>query len=1095
MMRTFKIAAFALVATIAGLLASNEAEALLSKHNCTFCHSLHGAPNPQGVPTGFLPQNSPTNIEVLCLGCHFNPVDGSDPIYGTDTDGIAVAAVQPHRSDGGVANYHVTCIDCHEIHDNMPNWLDGLGAHTDASQPGTGGLNQKMIGTRDPDGTTPYAVIRTREKDFDRNGIPDRGPPDSGDPAQTCDETVINDCYTEERRYVVFEHADPVNQRHAWAENTDSGGTFPLEDPATDSPGYPGPTDPTVLRTLESDGATLTDNGTGAPWSAYDSICGMCHTQTANHNLFDGGGLAHNDTRACTDCHTHEGCFDKGGVCERVPESPVRDLQVDLVGVSSTSVNSGDTVTITVDVANLGDRYEGFDVRYVSDIDGFLGLSRAEVDANPTPPDPPGRTSQTIFDWVTTTAGVHTITAEIDPVIYETVIANNSATAAATVTVAGLDTHDVAVGAVTAPSPILQGNTEIVDVDISNPGTFTETFNVVLYDNTDDSEHVSPIGTLSSGALAAAGSITLNFSWNTTSASLGTHTLEAIADTVTDETNTGNNSATTTAVVAIHDVEVSAVTAPLSVDQDTIATVSVDVANLSSTGGFTDTVTVNLYNHTTDPTHTSPIDSPQSSIGLAPQGTDTLTFNWDTTGLSVATYDLWAIANTVTGETITGNNTATTTSGVITPVTHDVEVTSVTAPGTVDRGTSPTVTVRVTNVGGGGADETFNVVLYDDTDDPGHVSPIGTLGSGILADGNFIDLNFTWATVPATSLGAHTLTAVADAVPSETNTVDNTGSTTSTVTSHDIAVDLVTATPGTVTVGGTIVVDVDITNEGSFDGETFDVTLTSNDGPIQDWIGQSLDAGLSTQLTYSWDTSLASEAIHTLTATVSNVSGEIDTADNTATTTAEVTAAATVPAIESTVESSGSGTSTTVTTTAPRPDNDVYIVVGTKDGNGAWSSIPADWGTAIYDEARGNNTVRHTVWAFKGASVPVSYTISHDNEVTEFTFMHLTGADGDDIVAAFNSANGSGITATAPAATPTNGNTLLIRTFGADKQTLGNSSEGTTDVNVGNGGNADVSLVVSHTDGPAGGASTGTATSALGVSDDWAAGTLSINSQ
>ena len=110
-----------------------------------------------------------------------------------------------------------------------------------------------------------------------------------------------------------------------------------------------------------------------------------------------------------------------------------------------------------------------------------------------------------------------------------------------------------------------------------------------------------------------------------------------------------------------------------------------------------------------------------------------------------------------------------------------------------------------------------------------------------------------------------------------------------------------------------------------------------------------------------------------------------------------MTAAATVPVIESTVESSGSGTQTTVTTTATRPDNDVYVVVGTKDDNNAWESIPGDWDTAIYDLAMGN-AARHTVWAFKGVGVPASYTIGHDDEVTEFTFMHLTGADGDGIL-------------------------------------------------------------------------------------------------
>jgi hypothetical protein len=171
----------------------------------------------------------------------------------------------------------------------------------------------------------------------------------------------------------------------------------------------------------------------------------------------------------------------------------------------------------------------------------------------------------------------------------------------------------------------------------------------------------------------------------------------------------------------------------------------------------------------------------------------------------------------------------------------------------------------------------------------------------------------------------------------------------------------------------------------------------------------------------------------------------------------------------------------------------VYVVVGTKTGDEAWSSVPADWGTAVYSQIL-NNKGRLTVWAFKGASVPASYTIGHPTEDTEFTFMHITGANGDDIVEAFGSGSLRSTSATAPSVTPTNDNTLLIRAFSADGETLGNSSEGTTDVNVGGGGASNISLVVSHTDGPAGGVGTGTATSALARAW-WAAGTLCINSQ
>lgn len=838
MMNALRLAVFVLITMAAWTLAPRDAEALLPTHQCAFCHSLHGSSS----ASSFVPLNSPTNLEVLCLGCHLTANGATD-------------AVQPHRTGSGYAEFYVTCSDCHNIHDNMQNWRFGDPSHADGHADVTTGVNVKMIGTQDPDGLTPYAVIRTREKDFNQNGIPDRGTV-----TQTCDTAIVNDCYTQERRYVIFEQAFPASSLHAWVDNDEDG-----LDPAVEI----GPSDPIVVRTNESDSGALTSPG-NKNWSALDSLCQMCHTQTAKHNPLTGAQLDHNNTRACTDCHRHDICFDRGGGCAKW-SVPNRDLQVDTVSAAPASVNGGDTVTITVDVTNLGDSVEAIEVRYFSDIEGSLGRSTAIDVAS-------AGSAQTSLNWVTADSGTHTVTAKIVPVIGELVIANNSGTDI--VTVAGLDQHDVAVTTVTAPSPILQGNTETVSVDIANPGTFTETFNVVLYDNTDDPGHASPIGTLSSGVMAPSGTTTLNFNWNTTGASLATHTLEAVAthdggDGGTDA-NAGNDSATTTATVAIHDVAVTTVTAPPSVDQGTTASVDVDIANLS--GGFSETFNVTLY----DDTDTVTIGT-LSSGALAASGTTTLNFSWNTTGASIATHTLRAVADTVAGESITANNTASTTSNVIVPVTHDVAVDSVTAPATVTQGTTAAVDVVVTN--NGGAIETFDVTLSSDLE-----GTIQTLSSGALGIGASTTLNFSWVTGAGTTAGLHTLTAVAATVPGETNTGDNTGSTTSTVQVHDVAVNSVTA-PASTTQGNTAAVDVSITNQGDFT-ETFDVTLVSDlDGTIQTLSSGALGAGATTVLNFSWDTTASTIGTHTLTATAATVTGEFDTADNAASTSADVAAA------------------------------------------------------------------------------------------------------------------------------------------------------------------------------------------------------------
>jgi hypothetical protein len=723
------------------LLFSGGALALMSKHECGFCHSLHGA------DTGLVPRSDPVNLEVLCMGCHL-------------TANGATAAVQPHRNDSGYPAFHVTCSDCHEVHDNMPNWRlndPGHAAEDDiAGRDGTDvrpdgwptGVNTEMVGREDPDGETPYAMIITKHADYDKDGVPDRNTA----PTQTCDEAVINDCYVTSKRHVIFENRDAstsASSIHGWADHDED--TLQPSDASAWGETIP----------------DLGDTNVGAP---HDAICHMCHTYTSKNACgYDGAAncTLHNQSRTCTDCHLHDGCFDKGGQCAKWT-MPNRDLRMDTVTAAPTSANSGQTVTITADFTNLGDTTEVVRVKFYSSIENYLGF----IDVSDVAPSGQlGDTGQAIFNWVTTTDGEHTISAETQPVLAEVNVANNTATFVTPVIVASTDTHDIAVTSVSSPSPIQQGDTVTVTVNITNQGTFTEgPFDVTLSSDMDGA-----IGTLSVTTLAPAASTGVDFNWNTTGATLGAHVLTGtvvIADDVA-----GNNSATTNASVAVHDVAVTGVTAPPTVEVNTSATVSVDISNQ---GGFTETFNVTLI---------SDLDGTIQTLSSGALGTGasiTLDFTWNTTGATIATHTLTATADTVPGETDTADNSASTTSEVIPPTTHDVAVDSVTAPATVDRGTSMTVSVQVSN--NGGAAETFNVTLSSDLD-----GTIQTLSSGALAAGNSTTLDFSWATDPTTTLGLHTLTAVADTVPGETNTADNTNSATSTVTSHDVAVDSVTA--------------------------------------------------------------------------------------------------------------------------------------------------------------------------------------------------------------------------------------------------------------------------------------------------------------
>jgi subtilisin family serine protease len=97
------------------------------------------------------------------------------------------------------------------------------------------------------------------------------------------------------------------------------------------------------------------------------------------------------------------------------------------------------------------------------------------------------------------------------------------------------------------------------------------------------------------------------------------------------------------------------------------------------------------------------------------------------------------------------------------PSTHDVAVTSVSAPGSVTQGSTASVGVTVANQGT--VSETFDVTLRDgaSTIDSSSVS---------LAAGASTTVSFSWNTT-GVATGAHTLTATAGPVSGETDTADN----------------------------------------------------------------------------------------------------------------------------------------------------------------------------------------------------------------------------------------------------------------------------------------------------------------------------------
>ena len=207
-------------------------------------------------------------------------------------------------------------------------------------------------------------------------------------------------------------------------------------------------------------------------------------------------------------------------------------------------------------------------------------------------------------------------------------------------------------------------------------------------------------------------------------------------------------------------------------------------------------------------------------------------------------------------------------------LSHDVAVTSLSAPSPVLVGAAEPVLVGVSN--NGTVEESFAVSLSDSLS-----SSISAAQSVTLAAGGSTTLTFSWTPNEA---GTHVLTASASEVAGESNTSNNSKSQSVSVQEpvHNIAVNSLSA-PASATIGDSLTLNVSVSNTGTFD-ETFTVSVNASPagGSISASQEITLLAGASTTLNFTWDTSGAPAGDYVLTASAEAVPGESNTADNSA---------------------------------------------------------------------------------------------------------------------------------------------------------------------------------------------------------------------
>jgi peptide/nickel transport system substrate-binding protein len=430
-----------------------------------------------------------------------------------------------------------------------------------------------------------------------------------------------------------------------------------------------------------------------------------------------------------------------------------RDVGIYAVRVSPNLVYLGNNnVTVCVDVGDSGCFPETFNVTAYADPNSTVNGDEITIGTQSL--SLTDRSFTTLnFTW--NTAGVslgnYTISAYAWPVPGETRTDDNSYSDGV---VQIIPVHDVAVtNVIPSQTVVVRGSLLDINVTAANLGDYSEDFNVTVYANGTyvGSQNIT---------LATGSSATLIFTWNTMDVALGNYVLSAYAWPVPGEIHTDDNLYSDGIVRIIphspwHDVAVTGVSPSQDVvGQGVPLNINVAVAN---PGDFVETFNVTVY------ANSSYIDS--RNVTLAVEGSETIIFTWNTTGVSLGNYAMSAYAWPVPGETRTDDNLYSDGVVQIRQLIHDVAITHVVPSlAVVGQGGSVSISVSVQNQGTDA--ETFNVTVYAGT------ITVETKQIS-LANGDSANLAFIWNTGDV-AVGEYEVRAEASAVPGEADTADNT---------------------------------------------------------------------------------------------------------------------------------------------------------------------------------------------------------------------------------------------------------------------------------------------------------------------------------
>ena len=504
-----------------------------------------------------------------------------------------------------------------------------------------------------------------------------------------------------------------------------------------------------------------------------------------------------------------------------VTVSAAPDLVVGTPSVDDSSPTTGASFTLSATVSNQGSASSGSTtLRYYRSTDSSISSSDTAVGTDSVGGlSASGTSDESIDQTAPSTAGTYYYGACVDSVSGESDTTNNCSTAVA-----------VAVG--TPPAPDLVVGTPSVDdsspevgasfalsATVSNQGSASSVSTTLRYYRSTDSiisSSDTAVGTDSVSGLSASGTSPESISV-TAPSTAGTYYYGACVDSVTGESNTGNNCSSGVAVT-VSTVPDLVVGAP-SVDDNSPEvgesfTLSATVSNQGSASSVSTTL---RYYRSTDSIISSSDTAvgTDSVVGLSASGTSPESISV-TAPSTAETYYYGACVDSVTGESNTGNNCS---SGVAVTVSTVPDLV-VGAPSVDDNspevGESFTLSATVSNQGSASSVST-TLRYYRSTDSiiSSSDTAVGTDSVNGLSASGTSDESID-QTAPSTA-GTYYYGACVDSVSGESDATNNCSSGIAVTVSA--APDLVVGAPSvddsSPTAGASFTLSATVSNQGS----------------------------------------------------------------------------------------------------------------------------------------------------------------------------------------------------------------------------------------------------------------------------------------